>query len=299
MRLRFWFFRHVVQLGFFALFNAAVLSIIYPEFRFSQLNLPLPILVGLTSPFSTVYDAFDVIQVMLARPEIPFAALSVLFIVGAVVGKAFCGWVCPIGFIQDLLTGIKGRPSEIQLETHRQLLRLKFFVLGVTLLVSCTLAVSLAYGKGLAYKLALGVFAFGPYLALSPDETLFGALPKLLVGGQMIKLFSGDLTVASTVGWLQLAVLLLFLYGSIRVSRFWCRYVCPTGALMGIFNRFSFLGMRREPVKCAKCPHCVKSCPMQIRILDLPWEKFNHPECIACLECADACPHRAIGLKFP
>jgi polyferredoxin len=67
---------------------------------------------------------------------------------------------------------------------------------------------------------------------------------------------------------------------------------------MGIFSRFSLLGMSRNPLKCEKCPDCEKKCPMQIKILDLPWEKFNDQECILCMECVDACPHGAMKAKF-
>jgi len=69
---------------------------------------------------------------------------------------------------------------------------------------------------------------------------------------------------------------------------------------MGIFSRFSFLGMKRDPVRCTKkCPECIRACPMQVRILELPWEKFNDQECILCLDCVEACPNGALGLKFP
>jgi len=70
---------------------------------------------------------------------------------------------------------------------------------------------------------------------------------------------------------------------------------------MAIMNRFSFIGLRRELVGCAKgeCRECVEVCPMRVPILDLPWEKFSHPECIYCMKCADACENKAIKLKYP
>lgn len=68
-----------------------------------------------------------------------------------------------------------------------------------------------------------------------------------------------------------------------------------------MLNYFSFLGLKRDVVKCTKesCRRCVEVCPMKVPILDLPWEKFTHPECIYCLECVDACKTRAIKPKFP
>jgi polyferredoxin len=97
----------------------------------------------------------------------------------------------------------------------------------------------------------------------------------------------------------ELIILVVFFYGAYRVPRFWCRYICPVGAKMAPFQKYSFLGMKRDPVKCSKCPHCEAACPMQIRILSLPWEKFNDPECILCGDCADACPQNSLSYKFP
>ena len=70
---------------------------------------------------------------------------------------------------------------------------------------------------------------------------------------------------------------------------------------MAIMNRFSFLGLRRDLVKCVKgeCRLCVEACPMNVHVLDLPWKKFSDPECIYCMKCVDACPDKAIRLKYP
>jgi ferredoxin len=68
--------------------------------------------------------------------------------------------------------------------------------------------------------------------------------------------------------------------------------------MISVFSRVGFLGLRRDPVKCGKCRECVERCPMAVRILDLPWEKFTDPDCTMCLACRDACPGRAIRLRF-
>jgi len=85
------------------------------------------------------------------------------------------------------------------------------------------------------------------------------------------------------------------------VPRGWCKYFCPHGAILAFLNRFSFLGLTRDPVKCTKagCSDCVQACPMNVPILELPWEKFTHPECIYCLKCVDACTTKAIKPKIP
>jgi polyferredoxin len=101
--------------------------------------------------------------------------------------------------------------------------------------------------------------------------------------------------------WAQIFIMGAVLVFAAYVPRSWCKYFCPHGAIMAILNKFSFLGLRRDPVKCAKaeCRLCVEVCPMRVPILDLPWEKFSDSECIYCLKCVDACPDKAIKLKYP
>ncbi|MEM2110799.1 MAG: 4Fe-4S binding protein, partial [Candidatus Bathyarchaeia archaeon] len=88
---------------------------------------------------------------------------------------------------------------------------------------------------------------------------------------------------------------------AVYIPRFWCRYLCPQGAFLALISRFSFLGLRRDFLKCTKaaCKTCVEVCPTRVPILNLPWEKFNDSECIYCLRCVSACSTKAIRLKFP
>ena len=101
--------------------------------------------------------------------------------------------------------------------------------------------------------------------------------------------------------WARFVILGAVLGFAAYVPRSWCKYFCPHGAILAFLNRFSFLGLTRDPLKCTKagCNDCVQACPMNVPILDLPWEKFTHPECIYCLKCADACTTKAIKPKIP
>ena len=246
----------------------------------------------------------------LSQPEFPWIVLGTIFLIGAVVGRAFCGWVCPIGFIQDIITTLKGKLNFISPRTHKAAKQVKYLVLFVTFLISGSLGITLYLGGGSDYKNALGIFASGPFIAISPDGTLFGTIPALLTMvrenfGALIarpptiqEVWAG-LNRIPPLPALRIIILVAFFAAAWKVPRFWCRYVCPTGALMAVFQKYSYAGIKRDPVKCTKCPHCEVRCPMQINILDLPWEKFNDPECIMCMECVDACPHGSLSLKFP
>jgi len=99
----------------------------------------------------------------------------------------------------------------------------------------------------------------------------------------------------------QFAIMVIILVFAVYVPRSFCRYLCPHGAIMALMNRFSFIGLHREPFKCEKggCRNCVLVCPTRVPILDLPWEKFSHPECIYCMKCVDACQHGAIKPTYP
>ena len=302
--------RMIVQLISLIAVNAVVLTLIFPNLKVQPLPLGLPILVSVNSHLSAVYSAMDLMQLELAQPEFPFIVVGTVLLIGAVVGRAFCGWVCPIGFVQDIITTLKGKLDFVSPRTHQSSKKLKYvFFLG-TLLISGSLGIALALGEGSTYKAALSIIATGPFIAISPDGTLFGTIPALvglaregflsfLTRPPTIQRVWTDLLATPPLLALRILILLGFFGAAWKVPRFWCRYVCPTGAMMAVFQKYSVAGLKRDPVKCTKCPHCEIKCPMQINILDLPWEKFNDPECIMCMECVDACPHGSLSLKAP
>jgi polyferredoxin len=301
--------RMLVQLLSLIAVNALVLTQIFPNVKVQPIPLGLPILASVNSHFSTVYSSFDLIQLELSQPEFPFIVLGVVLLIGAVVGRAFCGWVCPVGFIQDVITNLKGRLDFVSPRTQKSAIRMKYVLLFVTLLISVSLGLALAFGAGSDYKTALGVLASGPFIVFSPDGTLFGTVPALIAiaRNNFAAFIAKPPTMQEVYAWLtavppllafRILILVAFFGAAWKVPRFFCRYVCPTGALMAIFQKYSLAGMKRDPVKCTKCPHCEIQCPMQINILDLPWEKFNNPECIMCMECIDACPQGSLSPKF-
>ena len=300
----------IVQLASLLAVNALAFSLIYPSFKVQPIAFGLPILASVNSHFTAIYSSLDLIQLELAQPEFPWIVIGTIFLIGAVVGRAFCGWICPIGFVQDIITTLKGKLDAVSPRTHKASKNFKYIVLFMTLLISGTLGLALYLGLGSDYKNALGILATGPFIAISPDGTLFGTVPTLLnLARENFGLFLTQPPTMQAV-WTQLTqippllavrvlVLVAFFGAAWKVPRFWCRYICPTGALMAVFQRYSYAGIKRDPVKCMKCPHCEVKCPMQINILDLPWEKFNDPECIMCMECVDACPHGSLSPKFP
>jgi len=305
--LRFQTPRTIVQLVFFFLFNSLI-------FGLGPWPILLPVTGLLGVPSKTMGDAFGALQYMLYQLVPPLLALASIFLASVVVGRAFCAWACPFGFVQDILEVMKKRHTKVSPRTHNQMLNVKYAVLAATLLISGTLALSVSAGIGTGYKEALGIFAIAPFNTLSPADTLFAVVPQTVfdvrnaisllfesppadVGGAIIS----AITSVQALFLARIFILALTLAVVLYVPRGWCRYLCPQGAFLALLMRFSFLGLKRDPVRCSRvgCRDCVEVCPMLVPILDEPWEKFTHPECIMCLKCVDACTTVAIKPKFP
>ncbi|MEM3623036.1 MAG: 4Fe-4S binding protein [Candidatus Bathyarchaeia archaeon] len=298
--LKFNTLRRIIQFLSFIFFSAMVFNLV------SQ-PLLLPILWTWGFQSNIVGDAFTALQLMFYDVVFPWLALASFLITGILVGKSLCGWVCPFGFIQDLIDFAKRKKIEISPRTHESMVYVKYVILGIVLFISITFSAAKVVGVHRSYEGALGIFVEAPFTTLSPAETLFATLPNGILNFKNAIAENPALDVLSGIAslpplfWIQLFILVGVLVFAAYVPRSWCKYFCPHGAIMAILNRFSFLGLKRDLTKCAKaeCRRCVEVCPMRVRILDLPWEKFSDPECIYCLKCVDACPNRAIKLKYP
>lgn len=293
--------RKLVQFSCFVLFNAGIFGV-------SPLPLVLPVLQSLGSVHNTIGEAIGLIEWMLYNLAFPWLPLASILILAIVSGRSICGWVCPFGLIQDVLEYAGVSKVRISQSTHREMTSIKYLVLLLFIVLSGGLAISSARGVGQAYRETLGVIGEGPFTALSPSDTLFAVTPRLIIILQYYVFPISEAYEASVADllsspllWARLTIMVGVLVLALYVPRGWCRYLCPQGAMLALASRFSFLGLRREPVRCtrATCRACVEACPMNIRILDLPWEKFTDPECIYCLRCVEACPTKAIRPKFP
>ncbi len=288
--------RKVTQFLSFVLINAVI-------FGLGPWPIVLPVFYSLGIHQKTVGDALAMLQWMLHDLVFPWVPLASFFLVAVFLGRALCGWVCPFGLVQDLLGYVKRKHVDFSSRTHDGMINVKYVILAITAIVSGTLAISLATGVGQGYKTALGAFAQAPFNALSPADTLFAVLPRMVLAVRYTSLeavASGILAVRPLL-WARLAVMVMILVLAAYVPRSWCKYLCPHGAALAFLNRFSFLGLKRDPLRCTKagCRTCVEVCPMKVPVLDLPWEKFTDPECIYCLKCAEACTTKAIKPKFP
>ena len=199
---------------------------------------------------------------------------GILLLYSILFGRMICGWLCPFGWIQELLHKIK-TPKIKKNPVTRILSYLKY-----VLLVFFVFIIPILYALR-----TTPLPAFCKYIC--PSGTLEGGM-GLLSNAVNESYFS---MLGPIFTW-KFLLMVSMLVGCIFIFRLFCRFICPLGALYGLFNRFSFFGIKLNRDKCVHCNKCVKQCKMDIR-------HVGDPECIACGECIPVCPTQAIEWKGP
>lgn len=198
--------------------------------------------------------------------------LGFLMMVGAILGKAVCGFLCPFGLVQDLLHKIPGVKKLRRLPGEKYLQWLRYVMLGLLVILLPMVVVDIV-GQGSPW--------FCKYVC--PSGTLLGGIPLL----------AGNPALRGAVGWLftwKMAILVVILVLSVFLYRPFCRYLCPLGAVYGFFNRFALYRFTLNEEQCTHCGACHQVCGLDID----PSKTPNHSQCIRCGKCLDACPHGAI-----
>ena len=209
---------------------------------------------------------------------IPFYVLGFLVLLGGILGRFVCGWLCPFGLIQEWLHRIPGRkwrPAHDQ-PLHKRLQVTKYVILAI-FVVLLPFSGRLLSGYGSP--------AFCTYIC--PSGTLMAGIPLMLANSDLRELASW------LFGW-KMLILVAVVVASIFISRPFCKYVCPLGAIYGFFNRISLYRVTVDPVRCNHCGICTRRCPMSVPVP----EDANGPDCIRCGVCAAVCPQDAIKCGF-
>ena len=201
-----------------------------------------------------------------------FYVVGILLLYGILFGRMICGWICPFGFIQDLLYKIK-TPKVRKSPITRVLSFLKYVLLAVFVIL---IPVMYAFRD-------TPLPAFCKYIC--PAGTLEGGL-GLLSNAVNESYFS---MLGPLFTW-KFLLMVSILVSTVFIYRVFCRFVCPLGALYGLFNRFSLMGVKVNESKCTHCGLCVNRCKVDIR-------HVGDQECIGCGDCIDACPTKAISWK--
>lgn len=186
--------------------------------------------------------------------------IATFFVMSFIFRKAFCSWLCPVGTISEWLWKL-GRdtfkrnfflPKWLDIVLRS----LKYILLGLFL-----------YAVGSMSARAIARFLGSPYGIVADVKML-----------DFFRYMSA--AAALTIGFLVLA--------SIFVQNFWCRYLCPYGALMGFASLLSPLRIKRTPQACIDCARCASACPSRLPVDTLI--QIRSAECLGCLECVAVCP---------
>ncbi len=209
-------------------------------------------------------------QLLRVAGQLSYAALTVLAILGnnllvagilmgsALIGGAFfCGWLCPLGTVQEWIGRLgsrlfRGKRLQIPSQVEKWLFLMRYVLLisGVT---------------------GFMVLTFLSFLS-RPYQTFMG-------------LIVGQTAYVSVLAWTWLG---LFLVGSLIMDRPFCRYFCTEGAKYGLLSLARVFSIKRDEVKCIDCGLCDRACPTQVKISTRG--HVLHPQCINCMECISACP---------
>ncbi len=233
--------------------------------------------------------------------EVLFYLSIILIVITIFMGRIFCGWLCPLGTMNNLIRGIRKSSSVIPRKNPR---RFKYYLL-IFLLISAILSFqvtgifdpisliirSFSIGIYPAFNYALRAVFDALYSADIPvvtdiSESVYSILKKGVLSFEQSFYYQSIFT----------AILFLFILGlNLYEKRFWCKYICPLGALLGLLSRYSILS-RTVSEGCSECGLCSRVC--QGGALTGESSGWQRSECLYCFDCDDICPEKAIRFNF-
>ena len=197
-----------------------------------------------------------------------------LILLGVLLGRFICGFLCPFGWFQELLHKIPFKKF-----STKKLKPLRYIKYGVLLIFVILLPLLVTNSLG------MGNPFFCKYLC--PQGVLEGAIP-LSIANASIRAALGKLFT-----W-KFGILITFAILSLMFYRPFCKWICPLGAIYALCNKVSFLQMKVDEDKCVSCGKCERACKMDVDVTKHP----NHTECIRCGMCIKECPTEAIHYQY-
>ena len=197
-----------------------------------------------------------------------------LILLGVLLGRVICGFLCPFGWFQELLHKIPTK--KLSTKKLKPLTYLKYVVLLVMVVLLPVLVTN---------QLGMGDPFFCKYLC--PQGVLEGAIPLSLANAGI------RAALGSLFTW-KFIVLLTVIVLSIVFYRPFCKWLCPLGAFYALLNKVSLFQMQVDQSKCVSCGKCAKVCKMDVDVTKSP----NHTECIRCGMCIRACPTDAVSFRY-
>lgn len=219
------------------------------------------------------------LQATLTAAEYRFALYvsGLLVAFGAFCGRFICGFLCPFGWIQELIHKIPF-PKKIKKLPAEKILRLLKHLILIVFVILLPLFFIDATGIGKPW--------FCAYIC--PAGTLEAGIPLVLMNSGLRQI------VGFLYTW-KLLILAIIIFLALMIWRPFCRYLCPLGAIYGYFNPIALWRYKVDENQCTQCGACQKACPMDLPIHQKP----NQMDCMRCGKCQDICPTDAIQTIYP
>ena len=262
--------RRVIQLYAALLYNANIKGFFNGRiYKGATKNLCVPGLNCYSCPGAIGSCPLGALQNALSasKTRTPAYIFGIIILFGLLLGRMICGWLCPVGLGQELLYKIK-TPKVKKSKVTRVFSYFKY-----VLLIALVVIVPLMFA----------IPGFCEYIC--PAGTLEGGV-GLLANSENEGLLSNLGPLFTWKFTLLIAIVVL----SIFFFRFFCRFLCPLGALYGFFCRVAMLGVKLDKNKCTDCGLCVGVCKMDVK-------RVGDHECIHCGACISVCPAKAISWK--
>ena len=197
-----------------------------------------------------------------------------LILLGVLLGRFICGFLCPFGWFQELLHKIPTK--KISTKKLKPLTCIKYAVL-LFMVVLMPMLITNDVGMGDPF--------FCKYLC--PQGVLEGAIPLAAVNSGI------RAALGALFSW-KLGILITVIVLSVLFYRPFCKWLCPLGAFYALLNKVSLFGMKVDKHKCVSCGKCAKACKMDVDVTKAP----DHTECIRCGMCVRACPTNAVSFRY-
>jgi polyferredoxin len=296
------------QLAFFLLFVFLLVRTEFPgSVRSASPDIKVPYPVGLfleTDPLVALATALS--TGTLYRHllwAVPFLLLAI------VVGRAFCGWICPLGSLHHFIGSWKSEKKRgarlLESNRYKRWQATKYYVLAgvlVTALFGSAFGLALDPLSLLVRSMSVSVLPvvnYGLRAALDAAYDLPLGPAKIAVQGTSVVLGATVMSFkqphfhqAALIGGLFVFLLVL----NLGVTRFWCRAICPLGALLGVCSTWSLVQMRKHDEKCDECRRCLLHC--QGGDDPIPGATWRKAECHLCLNCLGDCPTGGISFQW-
>ncbi|MDH5674380.1 MAG: 4Fe-4S dicluster domain-containing protein [Myxococcales bacterium] len=214
-------------------------------------------------------------------------------------GRVFCNWLCPYGALHQFIGfifNIGSNRDHIAANRYRPIYQLKYYILAVMLVLA-------AFGSlqiGLLDPIALLVRSFTVSVMPASDLAVTGLGRELAERGlepELSPLLSAPGAADARIfdGAIFVGLMLLGLVAmNLFIPRFFCRVLCPLGAMLGVLSRLSLWRIDRDPTRCTDCDLCLKGCEGASD----PQAALRKSECFVCFNCIDDCPEDALSFKL-